>query len=172
MALPYGTPFVTIPLNGTKIGYVNNRDIWDTVVNLSDESTANLFAMNDVWGYFFEGSGNWNWDTLKQHASAARLDDPAVKEKLAKFIEDTAVGYFDWDDMLNQHNVPATGTVLSLITALYANVSLSPRQTTGTTRDGSPNHPSTEVWIGGPTVMIASWASWNDIRGRVLEGWK
>ncbi len=159
---------IVIPLNGSKIGYVNSRDIWNSQIQLTETSYVHIVDMNKVWDELFGKPSSWdNWKTA---ASATSLDDETVKDALNKLLENTAIGSFDWDEMLNYLNVPANGTVLSLVTAMYSNEHIAPKQSWGTTKSGKPTRPSTELWIGGPAVMIAKWASWNDIRDRVLEG--
>lgn len=157
----FGGVVCVIPFDDTPIGVVNRPDLWNGIIG-----HKGIQGLNPMWSYLVRvvsaslGEPLGDNITWGDFLNFDRVDDDTMDEITRRLSE------FDVDVAL----IFQERGIVAALEQMYGKM-LEPAHTLVTnTADLPPTN--TEVWIGGPTVMIASWASWNDIRSRVLEGWK
>lgn len=151
--------YAVIPFNGVKIGAVNALDMWDTLIGVEKFHAPKhrIYRANqEVWEVLFPhvSTVRWNdWLALDQNHEA-------VTKRIAEIRED-----FPTDPELGNvmQHIESEGLV-NTIHAMYSNNNLVPQHTVHTSRDLISASADSEVWVGGPCVLIPA-AAFNEFAG-------
>lgn len=143
-----GRPFVLIPFDDSKIGIVNESDMWETRINLFKGTHDNITYIADANNFFSDifSSKTFTFEQLVQFDKQLKAGD---KEALRKFKY--------WPDASKTYSKKLLEHILERYSA----------KNTGHTAATPATFPrtlkNTEVWVGGK-VMLMSQEMWDKLK--------
>jgi hypothetical protein len=131
-----------IPFDGVKIGYVGQKDIWYTRISLFGIHSS-LEALNDSWSETTLSDSDWN-EWIEFDALLKENDSDSMKQLLSGFPLARPYHLRFLDTVYRAYGPKSTGF------KCYTTATM-------------PHVENTEVWVGGPVMMISK-SMWEAMR--------
>lgn len=144
-------PLRIIPGNSAKIGFVNESDMWGTVISLFGESNE-IEAFNSIWNRFPSLSdSSWKtWEALDKRLK--RGDENSMKEFYRIFPNAEPDDHLEFLESIFRAYGKRTGHTAFEASNLTCSMLAK----------------NTEVWIGGPCLVVHE-HSWKELRDKFGE---
>lgn len=144
-----GDPFIIIPFDNVDIGVVNSGDMWDIEIELFGGRPREIDRINRLWDKLGLPTENASWPKWIKFAEAC--NGPKAEEYQNKITQ--AISDCHYYDMLRSNPVEQIASNL----LSYIDIAYSPKNTgvsLATTSDRHDFEQTTEVWVGGPCLMM------------------
>lgn len=146
-------PFIIIPEDSAKIGFVNKNDMWNTRIKLFDYSVG-IEDHNDMFEYIFFNGGKF-----KVSPNSIGIDDFYKFDKALKTGDEEAFKILSKAIGTKRANIYRNSFIEDIWKAYSAE---STGHTVHTTKN-MPHNKNSEVWVGGKMVFIQP-KVWEDMR--------